>query len=241
MRIFIFSDVHGDIYPLKELEGNKDFIDADLKIFLGDFVTFGPHSDEVVQWFKSRKDIICLIGNNDSYVVNGLTDEERKEKSKEKLEHLSNVKNELSADSIEYLVTLPKEYELNVGNKSILFCHYNWESDNEVCIEPKTPEDITTTIESFKGRDYDYIFYGHVHIPSEQIDGNKKMYGVGSFGVLYPSRYVVFDTDDFSVTRCKMNYDKNSFIQDLSNVHDESRQFFYSIIDEELASADEFD
>lgn len=241
MKIFVFSDVHGDKYPLLELENCSDFVTADKKIFLGDFVTFGPHSEEVVQWFKAREDIVCLMGNNDSYVVNGLQEEEKLDKSKEKLAHLSNVESELTNESIEYIKSLPKEYEINVDGKTMLFCHYNWETDTEVCDEPKDPFDTTTTIRSFKGRDYDYIFYGHVHIPSTQIDGSKKLYGVGSFGVLYPSRYIVIDTDNMNITRKKTTYDKEKFIRDLGAVQDESRQFFYSIIDEELASADEFD
>ena len=242
MKIFVFSDVHGDKYSLEALDGNSDFVNADMRIFLGDFVTFGPHSEEVVQWFKSRNDVMCLIGNNDSYVVNGLTDEEREEKSKQKLDHVAIVRNELSDSSVEYLQSLPKEYEMNIDGKSVLFCHFNWESDTEVCIESATPEDKTTTVESFKGRDYDYIVYGHVHTPSTLYDGNKVLYGVGSFGVLYPGRYTMIDTTNgFSVIRKKMSYDKDSFIRDLSNVHDEARQYFYGFIDEELASADMYD
>lgn len=240
MKIFVFSDVHADIYPLYELDKCADFVNADLKVFLGDFITFGPHSEKVVQWFKGRNDIIQVLGNNDSYVVNGLSKYEEEEKSKSKLQHLDIVLGELSDSSIAYLKSLPKEYEINVDGKSILFTHYSWESDTEVCIEPKSPYDTTTTIEAFKDRKYDYIFYGHVHTPSTQFDGDKKLYGVGSFGVLYPARYTTLDTEkNFEVTRKKLIYDKDSFIKELGEVHDESRQYFYSIIDEELASADE--
>ena len=241
MKIFVFSDVHGDKYALHALESNEDFLSADMRIFLGDFITFGPHSEEVVQWFKSRSDIICLLGNNDSYVVNGLTELERLEKSRAKLEHMDVVRQELSDDSVQYLQSLPKEYELHITGKSILFCHFNWETDTEVCDESKTPEDKVTTVQSFKGRDYDYIVYGHVHTPSTLYDDNKVLCGVGSFGVLYPSRYTVINTDDFSFVRHKAVYEKEKFIADLGAVNDEARQYFYSFIDEELSSADKYD
>ena len=237
MKIFVFSDVHANIYSLKAIENCEDFVSADKRYFLGDFVTFGPHTEDVVNWFKN-KDVKCVIGNNDSYIVNGLLDCEKAEKSKHKLRHLDDVKNELSLDSFNFIKNQPKEYAETFMGKKFLFTHYAWESETEVKDDPRNLNDnIVKT--AFSHINCDYIFYGHIHVPTKYVDGNKNMFGVGSCGTLYPAKYLVINIDsDIVVERKNLNYDVESFKKDLGKCEDFSRQYFYSIIEDELNMAE---
>lgn len=237
MKIFVFSDVHGNKHVLNAIKNNSDFITADEVYFLGDFITFGPNTEEVVSWFRN-KNIKCVIGNNDSYVVNGLAKEESKEKSKAKLKHLEDVYNELSSESVDFLKSLPKQYEAVYGGKKFLFTHYAWGSNTEVKDDPTNLND-TTVINAFNDVIYDYIIYGHIHVPTTYKVGNKNLIGVGASGTLYPANYLVINiNNNIDIKRKLLKHDVESFKADLSKCTDKSRQFFYSIIDEELSMAE---
>lgn len=234
MKILVFSDIHGNKYALQSLIDSEDFKSSDLKVFLGDFIALGTQTNEVVDIIKSN-DIISVLGNNDSYVVNGLSKEELREKSSGKIEHMSIVKTELSKENIEYLQSLPKYYEINEGGKSILFCHYAWESDTEVKDDPIYRFD--GTIEKvFKEYNYDYIIYGHIHTPYRTRDKGKVIYGVGSTGAMYPGRYIMINIDSgrVNIKRKFIDYDYKSFKEDMSKFTDRSRKFFYHILDREF-------
>ena len=70
MKIAIISDIHGNIYALRNIIDKIDDEKVDFIICLGDLVGYGPHPNEVVSFIK-RKNILCIKGNYDASVVDG--------------------------------------------------------------------------------------------------------------------------------------------------------------------------
>ena len=69
MRILFISDIHGNYPALLSLE--KYFNEVDKIICLGDVVGYHCYVNEVID-FLIRHDVICIQGNHDRYVFEGL-------------------------------------------------------------------------------------------------------------------------------------------------------------------------
>lgn len=68
MKILVFTDLHGSLNSLKALMNTVDYKTADKIIFLGDVAIGCSRPNECIELLKEMK-CICLLGNNDSYVV----------------------------------------------------------------------------------------------------------------------------------------------------------------------------
>ncbi len=79
-RLFAVGDIHGCYDPLRELIDDKIRITRnDRVIFLGDYIDRGSESKEVVDFIIDLKnngfDIVTLIGNHESMLLNAFHDE----------------------------------------------------------------------------------------------------------------------------------------------------------------------
>ncbi len=69
MRTFFLSDIHGNL-PALEI-ALKHISPDDYIIFLGDIVNYGPWSNECIELIQNINNKICLIGNHETYFLNG--------------------------------------------------------------------------------------------------------------------------------------------------------------------------
>ena len=72
MKITVFSDVHGNLEPLKKIFEIES--DSDLYICLGDIVGYGPECNECLELISSYKNCIVLQGNHEQMVINHAPD-----------------------------------------------------------------------------------------------------------------------------------------------------------------------
>lgn len=85
---------------------------------LGDIVCGAPKSEQVI---KLKDKIICVQGNHEEYILEGMPPVMHDEKIKTRREELKRTEIEwkqLSNESIKFLKSLPKEIEYNCENKS---------------------------------------------------------------------------------------------------------------------------
>ncbi len=54
MRIAVISDIHGNLYALREVLEDIDNQNIDSIICLGDLVGYGPHPNEVIALIKEE-------------------------------------------------------------------------------------------------------------------------------------------------------------------------------------------
>ncbi len=79
-RVFVVGDIHGCFNSMKELIENKIQLKKDDKIiFLGDYIDRGPDSktvlDYIIELQNNDYDIVTLLGNHESMLVNSYNDE----------------------------------------------------------------------------------------------------------------------------------------------------------------------
>lgn len=217
MKILVYTDVHANIYALKELQNSNDYKEADIRVFLGDAVMMCPYPNECLESIWGSGDVF-LLGNHDSYCAYGLPEEEYPFFNADKRAHQTYMRNKVKKEYIEALKTMPKEYLIGVQGKKFYFTHYAWETDKLVMNDPddlNIPTEKTGAL--FNGINADYIIFGHNHIPAQFDYQEKHFICVGSLGMKYPGNYIVINIEGgiVSIKREKIYFDVNKLKQEM--------------------------
>ncbi|MDU7885766.1 MAG: metallophosphoesterase family protein, partial [Clostridium perfringens] len=174
MRIAVISDIHGNLYALREVLEDIDNQNIDSIICLGDLVGYGPHPNEVIALIK-RRNILCLKGNYDASVVDNdytyIRDTDINSFS------LPWTVEELRTSNRYYLDNLPDDLSMNVCGKSIKFVHGSPRKINEYL-----SEDYSELDEIMNELKEDVLVCAHTHIPYAKKIGNKVIINDGSVG-----------------------------------------------------------
>ena len=174
MRIAVISDIHGNLYALREVLEDIDNQNIDSIICLGDLVGYGPHPNEVIALIK-RRNILCLKGNYDASVVDNdytyIRDTDINSFS------LPWTVEELRTSNRYYLDNLPDNLSMNVCGKSIKFVHGSPRKINEYL-----SEDYSELDEIMNELKEDVLVCAHTHIPCAKKYGDKLLINVGSVG-----------------------------------------------------------
>ena len=186
MKIAVLSDIHSNIYGLRlALEDSKKH-NVDKYVFLGDYITDGYISNEILDLVKIYGDYV-IIGNREKYILN--YDPSRKEYDNYKT--ISCTYESLNSDSINYLKTLNEEELIELNNYKILIIH-----GDKYFIEPDNI-DYDSIINDHE--DFDICLFGHFHIFSDVLYKGKRFINPGSIGIPADGptyKYSILDLDD---------------------------------------------
>lgn len=194
MKILVFTDLHGSLNSLNALINTEDYKAADKIIFLGDVAVGCSRPNECIELLK-KMNCICLLGNNDSYVIDHIPQVDFNEFSNEKIAMIKWMVDNINDENKETMKSWLKEYLVLVGNKKLYFTHYVWESYNNDVNVIDTPniKDVNSRKEMFKHVDADYIVFGHEHETNHFSDKEKQYFCLGTLGLKNPGSYLVID------------------------------------------------
>ena len=164
-RYAIISDIHGNAGALSAVLADINLRGIINVINLGDFF-FGALQPEKVAELLRQNPMVCITGNTDREILEN-TDKEG----------MPRVKADLSAQSINWLKSLPKTASID---NLIFACHGTPESDNEYLLEKVTQhgvfvyndEDLIEKTKNIKER---IILCGHSHVNRVIYLSNGKM------------------------------------------------------------------
>ena len=99
----ILSDIHGNLFALKEVIKDLNKQNIDSVILLGDLIDYGMQSNEVIDYIKDNfsQKIICNIWGNHEKAI--LTEDFNHFSSKRGVESAKFTKSQLNDYSIDYL------------------------------------------------------------------------------------------------------------------------------------------
>ena len=173
-ELLLLSDVHANLEALKAViadAGEERFMRS-RKIFLGDYVDFGPWPDETVSFIRSIPNATCILGNHDRYVgdsTNRLATEYFK---REDLAlYILWTRSQLKPENLDWLRSLPERYETVFGGLRLTAMHADTES-LEKGLMPAHAADV----------DCDVILCGHVHCPCKKMSCGRLIVNPGSVG-----------------------------------------------------------
>lgn len=185
MKIAVISDIHGNLEAIKAVVENIKK-ECCKKIFcLGDLAMAGPMPKETIDYIRNLDkefEFEIIQGNTDEMIA--YSSEGIYLKIKEALPVMGEAyKSDIQTvtdEQKEYLMNLPKQKEIKIGDLKILLVHGSPRKNNEdifpdLCIK-KVEEMIAST-------NADLILCGHTHIPcGYQTTTNQTVINVGSVG-----------------------------------------------------------
>ncbi|NME82335.1 metallophosphoesterase family protein [Clostridium sp. SM-530-WT-3G] len=215
MKIAVISDIHANIYALRNILEHIDDQKVDTIICLGDLVGYGPHPNEVVAAIR-RRNILCIKGNYDSSVVDNQYSYIRETQLNSF--SLPWTVNELREENRLYLKNLPNSISLNIANKKILFVHGSPNKVNEYLLE-----NGENTAEIMEKLSEDVLVCAHTHLPSAKNFNNKLYINCGSVGkpkIGRPnSTYCILDVTEDSGIKVEIKeveYDVKKIVKDMT-------------------------
>jgi len=208
MKIAIISDIHSNLEALMEVLGEVDARGITTIICLGDVVGYGANPNECIDVLKERS-IPCIAGNHDKAVIGERSISDFSDYAKAGV--LWNMKN-LSKHNLEFI----KRFPYSIENHNALFVHSSPDYPEEFRYL-FFPQDAVT---SFRYFSQPICFVGHTHHPlifcedmsTTKLTKEKRfIVNVGSVGQPrdgdWRSCFVVFDTDAWSVSYVRVEYD----------------------------------
>lgn len=202
MKIAFISDIHANYAALQAL--NADLEQADLVVCLGDFVGYYCQVNEVLDYVRQRR-LICVRGNHDDYLVNGLR-EGLPGSVRFGIEYADRV---IDPEHRRWLAQLPVSWggELAPGLRALLFHGSPYEPLREYLYED------SDTLEELADFDYDGLFFGHTHRFVLRTGGRPLVLNPGSVGQSREGEtrglasLALLDTDTLAVERRLVPFD----------------------------------
>jgi len=205
MKLCVISDIHSNIFYLEKCMNRIIELGFDKLICLGDTVGYFNNPNEVIDMLISEK-AEFLLGNHEAMLLEVLDcpDESRNIYNIDK--HLAHINKE----HLEFMSTWIPFYEMELNEKRFLFIHGS--PYNPLCgyIYENT---ITPMYDCLN---YDFIFFGHTHIPFIRNNKRNTMVNAGSCGLPrdYGNKpsFVMVDCESFKIDIVRLDVNIDEFI-----------------------------
>lgn len=217
MKICVFADVHGNYKQFEKLTQSDDFLSADIRLCLGDMVGLGPYQKEGLD-LLCKFDHIMLLGNHEARMTKYIDD--LNPIYVETCKQFDMYREQL-LPYMDFMKSLPKEFEIEVAGKKILFTHYGWHNGNMANKYRKLQHKSLTEQFGLQNKHYDYVIYGHMHAPSEIVENKTTFICIGSLGLKCPGNYLMIDdeNDKLNIERKYIHFDKDDFLKDCEKLN----------------------
>lgn len=159
MRVLIISDIHANLTALDAVLADAGQFDA--AWCLGDLVGYGPDPNECIARVREQPNLLCIIGNHDSAVLDQIDPFTFNTEARQTIEW---TKRALTESSRIFLSNLPEKIDIQDQYQGL---------KNQVTLAHGSPRqpvweyllDIYTATQNFKNFDTAYCFVGHTHLP----------------------------------------------------------------------------
>ena len=151
MKLGLISDVHGDPAALELAWSHLAALGAGRVVCAGDVVGYGPSPDLVVEFLKARQ-IPCVRGNHDRWTL------ERGPGQRDEFGGSTP-----SAESLEYLATLPFDLLVEADGMVVLVVHGSIHDDMEFVTRERHPPRLLQGW--LDDTEADVLVVGHTHEP----------------------------------------------------------------------------
>lgn len=161
MKIGIISDIHSNLAALDAAICELTSRGCERIICAGDIIGIGPEPDGTVVRLRRLDNLVAVVGNHDSYFTRGLPDRFPNPEHMERDEYEQHLwqQSQLSAESAEFLHSLPESAYMCIGNVRIYIAHYAMSNGKYLPVHGADGEWLS---EAFPA-DADVVVYGHDH------------------------------------------------------------------------------
>lgn len=229
-RLAVISDLHANLPALEAALGAIRAEGCDLIYHLGDAIAIGPHPRECLDLLLSAPGVVCLMGNHESYFVQGLPDPRPPFLSAGEAQHQEWVRAQLSAEQRTAVAAWPWVIRRDCAGVSVVLLHYALTSSGRDFRPVVRPPAVPQLDAHFAGCEADLVFYGHDHIFSD-LQGRARYINPGSLGCHHEAvaRYTLvrFGRKGYAVQHRAVPYDDSRLYEDFERRGVPERCFLY--------------
>jgi len=222
MKIAVLTDAHSNMLALDAVMNHAHSVGVDSYWYLGDYVGYGPHPNEVIECIAEECDK-AIIGNYDQKVLEFPKFEKQWETAKhpDKFFSFGWSYREMKHKNSDFLKSLNHEDSFELNNTRFLLCH----GSPEGIADPLNPWTQQSRFDELaKGTKADIILFGHTHIFFTNESGQTLFVNPGgvsrSFDEDPRASYVVLEykKKTWSVSNYRLEYDYKKFKKDMKKV-----------------------
>ena len=219
-RYAILSDIHGNLFALKEVCNDLINQNLDSIILLGDLIDYGMQSNEVIDFIKEKlsSKIICNIwGNHENAILTKDFNHFSSSRGVESAEFTESILTDNSKDYLNNELIHDGMLEFELDGKKVLAIHG---SLNDYYWKAIFPDNLNGNY-----IDYDIVLSGHSHYPhvfqkfydydNPDFRNKKSVLFINPGSVGQPrnhnpnAQYAILDTDSMSVDLRYIEYPKD--------------------------------
>lgn len=182
-KLLVVGDIHANYPALKAVENYVRPEKFHGIVNTGDFTVFGTFPNETIHWFRERKQSVSILGNTDDRVLKILAGEklEKPRKEEKRVMYFWTCEN-LLAENVQYLKSLPKQRDITVDDIRIGLFH-GTADDEEETLFPDGPESRFRGLAKYSP--YRVHIMGHSHVPYYRCIDNVHFINPGSVGRMF--------------------------------------------------------
>lgn len=228
IRVAFVSDVHGNLPALQAVLDDIDRRgDIDVLVGGGDFAFGGAYPQRCIELTRSR-DMQCVRGNTDEWVVESATagrvmakGYEPKDAHGPALLAIDDwVAKALDVASVRFLIDLPIDWRrIGPSGQRLVFVHATPWSTHPI-VQPDADEAMLTRM--LDEAEADVLVYGHIHHAYVRQVGERTVACAGSVGIPLdrdPRPAYLIATDDgdgWQLEHVRLEYDRDSYLSELA-------------------------
>ena len=221
MKIGIISDIHSNLAALDAAICELTSRGCERIICAGDIIGIGHEPDKTVGRLRQIPNLVAVVGNHDKYFTRGLPSGFPNPEQMERDEYEQHLwqQSQLSAESAEFLRSLPETARLQVDGARIYFAHYAMSDGKYLLVHNADGEWLS---EAFPA-DADVAVYGHDHCRSivrrhRRLYVNPGALGCPSDGSDIARAAILTIGDGISVESIDAHYDVESVTAEISRL-----------------------
>ena len=224
------TDIHANLPALRAALTAIREEECDAIVHTGDAIAIGPQPAECLDLLLATPNVQCIMGNHESYFVNGLPEPQPSWMSDGERRHQKWPHARLDSRLHSVLAKLPYVLDREVEGVRFLFLHYALAPsgrDFAPAIRRATESDLDRL---FLSHDAALVFYGHNHSASD-VEGRTRYVNPGSLGCYDKAiaRYCIveFHRGGYTLALRSVPYDDAELLEAFERWDVPDRHFIY--------------
>lgn len=218
-RLLLLGDIHANYPALQAVWRWVRSRSFDYVINTGDLTVYSTFPNQTVRWFRQKKNTVCIQGNTDRRVLTFLRTGKlkRPKKAEKRVMYFWTAEN-LQAENIAYIQSLPGKVEFEAGGCRIGVFHGTAEDPDEE-LYPTAPEQRFRHLAAASSCRIHIM--GHSHVPYYKVVDGIHFVNPGSTGRMFDgdprASFAILHlcADKVEVMHCRIPYAVRTVVEDL--------------------------
>ena len=178
MKVGLVSDIHSNIYALREVLNDLDKEGVDFILSSGDLIGYYYWPRDVIEIAMNDERFICIRGNHENILNEVIKCPSAAKNYRQKYgAGYELCQAQLSSKELNWLLSLPREATLNLGGNSFYLAHGSLGSTDRYLYPDASFEELSKNYS-----DSEYTIFGHTHYPFIHQCSGQFLINPGSVG-----------------------------------------------------------